>query len=170
MLRYSPPVRAPRTRTNDLKKSIKEYDPSIQVVDNLADATHALVYAIPNTVADRPGTPLSVALNAETINVERIKEIENKVPTILTANMTSPWLIGEIEEAAPVTLAVFGVKAETLVDVIRGKFAPAGKLPFTIPANQDAITKTTGMFLVMMKNLPMYTVINMVKPMDLILV
>ena len=66
------------TRTADLKKSITQYDPSITVVDNLEDATHALVYAIPNTVPDRPDIPLSVRLNAETgINVERIKEIEN---------------------------------------------------------------------------------------------
>ncbi|WP_335456964.1 glycoside hydrolase family 3 protein [Neobacillus niacini] len=133
------------TRTADLKKSITQYDPSIQVVDNLEDATHALVYAIPNTVADRPDVPLSVALGAETgINVERIKEIEEAVPTILTVNMTSPWLIGEIEENAAATLAVFGVKAEALVDVIRGKFAPTGKLPFTIPANQEAVDNNNG--------------------------
>lgn len=133
------------TRTADLKKSIIQYDPAIQVVDNLEDATHALVYAIPSTVADRPDIPLSVALGAETgINVERIKEIEAKVPTILTVNMTSPWLIGEIEENAAATLAVFGVKAEALVDVIRGKFAPTGKLPFTIPANQEAVDNNNG--------------------------
>jgi beta-glucosidase len=134
-----------QTRTADLKKSITQYDPAIQVVDNLEDATHALVYAIPNTVPDRPDIPLSVALGAETgINVERIKEIEEAVPTILTVNMTSPWLIGEIEENAAATLAVFGVKAEALVDVIRGKFAPTGKLPFTIPADQEAITNNNG--------------------------
>lgn len=134
-----------QTRTADLKKSITQYDPSITVVDNLAEATHALVYAIPNTVPDRPDIPLSVALGAETgINVERIKEIEEAVPTILTVNMTSPWLIGEIEENAAATLAVFGVKAEALVDVIRGKFAPTGKLPFTIPANQEAVDNNNG--------------------------
>lgn len=134
-----------QSRTADLKKSITQYDPSITVVDSLEDATHALVYAIPNTVPDRPNIPLSVALNADTgINVEKIKEIEAKVPTILTVNMTSPWLIGEIEENAAATLAVFGVKAEALVDVIRGKFAPTGKLPFTIPANQEAITNNNG--------------------------
>ncbi|NYE04503.1 beta-glucosidase [Bacillus niacini] len=134
-----------QTRTADLKKSITQYDPAIQVVDNLEDATHALVYAIPSTVPDRPDIPLSVALGSETgINVERIKEIEAAVPTILTVNMTSPWLIGEIEENAAATLAVFGVKAEALVDVIRGKFAPTGKLPFTIPADQEAINNNNG--------------------------
>ncbi|MEC1525454.1 glycoside hydrolase family 3 N-terminal domain-containing protein [Neobacillus niacini] len=134
-----------QSRTADLKKSITQYDSSITVVDKLEEATHALVYAIPNTVPDRPDVPLSVALNAETgINVDRIKEIEEAVPTILTVNMTSPWLIGEIEENAAATLAVFGVKAEALVDVIRGKFAPTGKLPFTIPADQEAINNNNG--------------------------
>ncbi|MFP3125777.1 glycoside hydrolase family 3 C-terminal domain-containing protein [Ectobacillus funiculus] len=131
--------------TRDLKKSIAQYDPSIKLVDSLEDATHALVYTIPNTVADRPDKPLSVALGAETgINVEEIRNIEKKVPTVLAINMTSPWLIGEVEENAAAVVAVFGVKAEALVDVIRGKFAPTGKLPFTIPANQEAIDNNNG--------------------------
>jgi beta-glucosidase len=112
-----------------------------------AEATHGLVYAIPNIVPDpdRPDIPLSVALNAETgTNVERIKEIEAKAPIILTVNMTNPWLIGEIEENAAATLAVFGVKAEALVDVIRGIFAPTGKLPFTVPAKQEAVDNNNG--------------------------
>jgi beta-glucosidase len=131
--------------TANLKKSIKEYDSSITVVENLEDATHALVYAMPSTVADRPDIPLSVALGAETgINVERIREIEKAVPTILTINMSSPWLIGEVSENANAVLAVFGVKAEALVDVIRGDFTPTGKLPFTIPADQEAIDNNNG--------------------------
>jgi len=131
--------------TRDLKKSITQYDPSIKLVDSLEDATHALVYAIPNTVADRPDKPLSVALGAETgINAEEIRNIEKKVPTVLAINMTSPWLIGEVEENAAAVVAVFGVKAEALVDVIRGKFTPTGKLPFTIPANQEAIDNNNG--------------------------
>ena len=69
-------------------------------------------------------------------NVTRIVEIQRKVPTITAINMRSPWLINEIEPNAAAVIATFGVKTEALVDVIRGRFNPTGKLPFTIPANQ----------------------------------
>jgi len=127
-------------QTANLKQSIRQYDPSIILTDDLDEATHALAYAIPRTTADRPDAPLSVRLGAETgIDVEKIRAIENKVPTILTIHMSSPWLIQEVEENAAAVLAVFGVKAEALVDVIRGDFAPTGKLPFTLPASQEAL-------------------------------
>lgn len=127
-------------QTAGLKESIEKYDASIQLTDNLDEATHALLYAIPSSVPDRPDAPLSVQLGTETgIDVEKIRAIEDKVPTILTINMTSPWLIREVEEKAAAVLAVFGVKAEALVDVIRGDFAPTGKLPFSLPASQEAL-------------------------------
>lgn len=127
-------------QTENLKKTLLQYDPAISITDNLDEATRALVYVIPSGIADKPDVPLSVALNAETgVDVARIRAIEEKVPTILTINMTSPWLIGEIEEKAAAVISVFGVKAEALIDVIRGRFNPSGKLPFTLPANQTAV-------------------------------
>ena len=41
-------------------------------------------------------------------------------------------------------MATFGVKTEALLDVIRGRFNPTGKLPFTIPASQKAVDNETG--------------------------
>jgi len=38
-------------------------------------------------------------------------------------------------------LATFDAKADALLDVVRGKFNPAGKLPLTIPADQAAVDK-----------------------------
>lgn len=127
-------------QTTDLKQSIMKYDPLIILTDNLDEATHALVYAIPSTVADRPDSPLKVALDADTgIDVTKIRAIEDKVPTILTISMTSPWLIKEVEEKAAAVVSVFGVKAEALVDVLRGGYAPTGKLPFSLPASQQVL-------------------------------
>ncbi|MBP1963257.1 glycoside hydrolase family 3 N-terminal domain-containing protein [Paenibacillus aceris] len=127
-------------QTSDLKATIKQYDPAITLTDNLDEATRALVYVVPSGISDKPDLPLSVALNADTgVDVARIKAIEDKVPTILTINMSSPWLIGEIEEKAASVVSVFGVKAEALVDVLRGRYAPTAKLPFTLPANQAAV-------------------------------
>ena len=58
--------------------------------------------------------------------------------------MRSPWLINEIEPNAAAIMGTFGVKTEALLDVIRGKINPTGKLPFTIPANQKAVNNDKG--------------------------
>jgi beta-glucosidase len=36
-------------------------------------------------------------------------------------------------------LATFGVAPEALLDVLTGKFDPAGKMPFTTPISQQAV-------------------------------
>ncbi|WP_163536178.1 glycoside hydrolase family 3 N-terminal domain-containing protein [Gracilibacillus sp. YIM 98692] len=131
--------------TTKLKKTIKNYDSSIVLTDNLEEATHAFIHAVPTPVPDRPDEPLSVTLGLETgIDVKRIKEIEKKVPTILGINMTNPWLIGEIEPQAAAVISTFGIKYEPLIDVLRGRFQPTGKLPFTLPANQEVLDKSPG--------------------------
>ncbi|GAB3059551.1 glycoside hydrolase family 3 protein [Virgibacillus ainsalahensis] len=131
--------------TKKVKEAFTTNDPSLVLTDNLEEATHAFVFAIPNTVADRPDAPLSVALGPDTgVDVASIKEIEEKVPTILAVNMTNPWLIGEIEPNAAAVLSTFGVKYERLADVIRGRFNPSGKMPFTLPANQEVLDDSPG--------------------------
>ncbi|MDR7076865.1 beta-glucosidase [Neobacillus niacini] len=125
-----------------LRKTIANYDKSIQVVDNLEEATHALVWVHPNNTTADP----SIKLGPKTgiANVDRIVEIQKTVPTITAINMTNPWLIDEIEPNAAAVISTFGVKAEALVDVIRGKFNPTGKLPFTIPADEEAVANENG--------------------------
>lgn len=58
--------------------------------------------------------------------------------------MNSPWLINEIEPNAAAVISTFGTKTNAVIDVIRGKFNPTGKLPFTIPANQKAVDNEIG--------------------------
>jgi beta-glucosidase len=46
-----------------------------------------------------------------------------------------------VEPGAAAVLATFDVKAEALLDVVRGRFRPTGKLPLTIPADQAAVDR-----------------------------
>jgi beta-glucosidase len=132
-------------QTNLLKESIRNHDRAITVVDNEEEATLALLFVAPSAVEDRPDSPLLVALAPETgVDVSRIKEIEGKLPTIVTINMLNPWLIGDIEPEAGAVLSTFGIKYEALLDVIRGRFNPTGKLPFTLPANQEVLDEAPG--------------------------
>ncbi|MFE9691876.1 glycoside hydrolase family 3 protein [Micromonospora sp. NPDC005806] len=127
-------------QTAALKELIGETDPTVRIVDNLAEATAALVWVRPNTyeISDTEG--VSIELNANTgVDVARVREIEATVPTILAINMVNPWVINEIEPDAAAVVATFNVKADALVDVLRGRFNPTGRLPLTVPKNSAAV-------------------------------
>ncbi len=127
-------------QTAAIKASIRQSDPSIQIVDTPQEATDALVLVRPNSYELPDGSAKSIELNANTgVNVARIKEIEATVPTVLAVNAVLPWVIEEIEPGAKSVIATFDVKTEALWDVIRGRFNPTGQLPLTLPADQAAV-------------------------------
>ncbi|MFS8651676.1 MAG: glycoside hydrolase family 3 C-terminal domain-containing protein [Caldibacillus sp.] len=71
-------------------------------------------------------------------------EIQRTVQTITAIDFSSPWLIQEIEPYAAAFLATFGTREEALLDVIRGRYHPTGKLPITIPATKGALELEKG--------------------------
>ncbi len=126
------------SQTEALQAVIRERDPKVQFVARPQDATVALVLVRPNDYADANAG--SATLNADTgIDVQRIKDIEKAVPTVLAVNAVQPWILDKIEPGARATIATFDVNTSALWDVIRGKFAPQGKLPLTMPKNQAAV-------------------------------
>lgn len=134
-------------RTTALKELIKNEDPSVTIVNTLEEANAALVMLRP-TAFENPvvlDEAVDIKLGTNTgINVDRVKEIENKVPTALVINMNNPWVIDEVEPDAAAVVATYNVKGEALLDVLRGRFNPTGKLPITIPANQEAVDKNAS--------------------------
>jgi beta-glucosidase len=127
-------------QTAAIKASIRQSDPSIQIVNTPQEATDALVLVRPNSYELPDGSAKSVELDANTgVDVARIKEIEAAVPTVLAVNAVLPWVIDEIEPGAKSVIATFDVKTEALWDVVRGRFNPTGKLPLTLPADQAAV-------------------------------
>ena len=123
------------------RKTIQKYDPDITLTDRLEEATHALVWIKPKQ--DLLSRPSHISIGPETKihNKNRIIEIQKTVPTITVIHFSSPWLIQEIEPNAAAVIGTFGVKTEALMDVIRGKFNPTGKLPLTIPASPGSSGK-----------------------------
>ena len=130
--------------TNKLKETIQKYDSSITITNTLAEATHAFVWVRPVQSNWDNNPRITIGPETGITNVDRIIEIQKKVPTITAINMTNPWLIDRIEPNAAAVISTFGVKTEAIVDVIRGKFNPTGKLPFTIPANKEAVENEVG--------------------------
>ena len=123
-------------------KALLAKDPSVQVVDSLEKADVALLWLRP-TVYQRPEHDYAdIALSTLTgIDVARVKSIEGTKPTVLVINFINPWVVNEVEPGAAALLATFDVKAEALLDVVRGRFKPTGKLPLTIPADQAAVDR-----------------------------
>ena len=115
------------------------------MVDELSDADAALVWVMPSNFQISAEKGMSITLNKDTgIDVAKIKSIESKVPTVLIINLVNPWVINEIEPDAAAVLTTFGIKGEALLDVVYGRFKPTGKLPLTIPKNQEAVEKNAS--------------------------
>ncbi|MEH7238562.1 glycoside hydrolase family 3 protein [Bacillus sp. JJ1562] len=130
--------------TEKLKQKIRNHDRSITIVDNIKDATQAFVWVQPfqDLFANKPTVVIGPETGVE--QVDRIVKIQQTVPTITAINFSNPWLINTIEPNAAAVIGTFGTKAEAVVDMIRGKFNPVGRLPITIPASQEAVNKEAG--------------------------
>ena len=68
----------------------------------------------------------------------RILGILERVPTIVVIHLDRPAVIPEIAARSAALLAEFGASDEALLDVIFGRFAPTGKLPFELPSSMEA--------------------------------
>ena len=119
-------------------KALFANDPMVRIVDDPSQATAALLYLQPSQVelADRIDIKLSPTTG---INVARIQQIEAAVPTVLAVNFSTAWVINDVEPGAAAVIGTFDVKANALIDLLRGRFAPKGKLPMSVPASQAAV-------------------------------
>lgn len=83
-----------------------------QIVADPVDADIALVWARPEIVLsedDREGVTLSVGPRANGLDVDRVREIEQTVPTLPVVNYTNPWLLGETEPDAAAVIGTFEI-------------------------------------------------------------
>jgi beta-glucosidase len=71
--------------------------------------------------------------------VERLTAICRAVPTIIDINLERPAVIPELAEHAAALLANYGSDADALMDVLTGRAAPEGKLPFDLPRSMAAV-------------------------------
>lgn len=135
------PAPGPVNATAALKALLAK-DPSVQVVDSLDNADVALLWLRPSVYQRPEHDYADIGLSPLTgIDVARVKGIEAAKPTVLVINFINPWVINEVEPGAAALLATFDVKADALLDVVRGRFNPVGRLPLTIPADQAAVDR-----------------------------
>ncbi|MGB8984536.1 MAG: glycoside hydrolase family 3 N-terminal domain-containing protein [Anaerolineales bacterium] len=71
----------------------------------------------------------------------RILDILKRVPTVVDIYLERPAVIPEIAAQSAALLANFGASDEAVLDVVFGKFAPQGKLPFELPSSMEAVRR-----------------------------
>jgi beta-glucosidase len=69
----------------------------------------------------------------------RILAVLDRVPTVVAIQLDRPAVIPEIAERARGLVAAFGASDAAVLDVVFGRFAPEGRLPFELPSSMDAV-------------------------------
>jgi beta-glucosidase len=72
---------------------------------------------------------------------ERILGIAAQVPTIVDVFLDRPAILTEIAAGAAALVGSFGAADDALLDLVFGRFAPTGKLPFELPSSMDAVLR-----------------------------
>lgn len=70
---------------------------------------------------------------------ETFKQVSAAVPTIVTVYLDRPAILSPVTTRARAALANFGVSDAALMDVITGRAAPEGTLPFELPSSMEAV-------------------------------
>ncbi|GAA3914926.1 glycoside hydrolase family 3 protein [Microbacterium invictum] len=137
-----------------LREAVAAQAPGAVLIDDPADADAAIVWLVPAISLfggdDRPDVPLTVTLPDRGIDTERVRDIQEAVPTVLVINFTNPWVIADVEPAAAAVVATYGISAANLSAVLFGDDEPRGRLPLTVPADEAAVADSPrdvpGMF------------------------
>lgn len=125
--------------TNDNK-----YD--VEFVDTPAKADALILWLQPvgNALFGSTGAPISLSLSKCGVDVPYVNKLTAKKPTVLVINYTNPWVINEVYNDKTKNiigvLATFGTTSDALLDVVTGKFNPSGKMPFSTPVSDEAVT------------------------------
>jgi beta-glucosidase len=72
-------------------------------------------------------------------DLEAIRRISARVPTIVTVYLDRPAILTAVKEAASALVGNFGVSDAALLDVLTGRARPEGKLPFELPSSMAEV-------------------------------
>lgn len=93
------------------------------------------------TTGEKTGDTLPVTTVAD---IDELWEIADAVhanggKVIGTIDITSPWILTNLEPYCDALLGGFGTSTQALIDVITGEYSPTGKLPVTMVSCYEVI-------------------------------
>ena len=68
-----------------------------------------------------------------------VRAVAAKVPTIVVVYLDRPAILTPIKEVAKALIAEFGISDDALFDVLTGRVASEGRLPFELPSSMDEV-------------------------------
>jgi beta-glucosidase len=71
--------------------------------------------------------------------VARLRELAQRTPLVVDANLERPAILTPFTEFAAAILTDVGASPAALVDVLTGAIPPLGSLPFEVPRSADAV-------------------------------
>lgn len=80
-------------------------------------------------------------LDFQGAELARTLAIAERVPTVVDIYLDRPAVIPQIARHSAALLADFGANDAAVLDVIFGRSAPAGKLPFELPSSMEAVRR-----------------------------
>jgi beta-glucosidase len=66
-------------------------------------------------------------------------DLLKRIPTIVDIYLDRPAVIPEIDQHAAALIGSFGARDAALCDIIFGRVAPSGTLPFELPSSMEAV-------------------------------
>jgi beta-glucosidase len=115
------------------------------VVDDLDRADAAIVrLSAPFEPRDRYGLEDRFPAGSLAFGEEekaRILAIAARKPTIVAIDLSRPAVIPDIASASAALLGTFGASDVALLDVLFGRSAPSGRLPFELPSSMAAVER-----------------------------
>lgn len=141
--------KGPRDKMSEAGTVFKTNDSNypITFVNTPEEADVVLLWVVPkgNSLFGSTGAPISLSLSKCSVDVNYVNKLSAGKPTILVVNYTNPWVINEIyndktKSNIKAVLATFGTTPDALLDVLTGKYNPTGKMPFSTPASDEAVT------------------------------
>lgn len=121
------------------KEAFSDYG---EIVDDVAAADVA-VLALNAPYEPRSGFLESIfhqgRLHYTKEKLDHILEVAAARPTVVSIYMDRPAVIPKINKKAGAVLAHFGTSDKVMADILFGKAAPGGKLPFELPSSPEAV-------------------------------
>ena len=116
------------------------------VVRKIDDADFAIIRAEAPHQLLHPGYPFGAAQHEGDLDfkdndatLKAIKAAAAKKPTIVTVMLDRPAILTNVQPLVAAMFGDFGISDAALLDVITGKAAPEGKLPFELPSSMEAV-------------------------------
>ena len=121
-------------------------DAGFTVVEKPEDADLALIRAVtpferlhPNYFFGARQNEGDLSFKEGNAEYEAIRTASAKVPTVVTIYLDRPAILTNVKDKVAALIGNFGVSDAALFDVLTGKIAPHGKLPFELPSSMDEV-------------------------------